>query len=86
MARPLPGHSERARQALLQELRRQGDSASAADATVWRRPGRLQVEIDYEPPITRAQAERLATHVAQAVRLYDRWAPKLDATVRARST
>ncbi|HMK63709.1 MAG TPA: hypothetical protein VK386_08835 [Acidimicrobiales bacterium] len=86
LARPLRDHTERARQALLQELRRQGSDALAADVTVWRRPGRLQVELDYQQPITRTQAERLVTHVAQAVRQYDRWAPKLDATVRPRST
>ena len=86
LARPLPGHSDEARKALLHELRRQGRSSSEADVTVWRRPGRLLVELDHEVSITRAQAERLATHVAQAVRLYDRWAPKLDVSVHARST
>lgn len=83
LGRPLPGHTAAARKALLHELRQQGTSSDAAFVEVFRRPGRLLVELHTDASISRTQAERLATHVAGIVRGYDRWAPKLDVTVRA---
>jgi hypothetical protein len=32
--------------------------------------------------MSHTEAERLATHVTQAVRGFDRWAPKVDVTVQ----
>ena len=37
--------------------------------------------LTYRRAVSATQAQRLAAHVAQAVRGYDRWAPKLDVTV-----
>jgi hypothetical protein len=82
LGRPLPGHTAAARKALLHELRHQGSDSESASVEVFRRPGRLLVELWTDATMSRTQAERLATHVAQAVRGYDRWAPKLDVTVR----
>lgn len=79
---PLAGHSAAARKALLSELHRQGASSSGAWVQVFRRPGRLVVELSTGPEISSTQAERMATHLAQAVRLHDRWAPKIDVVVR----
>ena len=82
LGHPLPGHTAAARKALLHELRHQGSDSETASVEVFRRPGRLLVELWTDSSMSRTQAERLATHVAQAVRGYDRWAPKLDVTVR----
>lgn len=78
---PLLRHTAEAERAMLHELRRQGARSEGAAVAVYRRPGRLLVELTYGDDISRTQAERLATHVAQAVRGYDRWAPKLDVTL-----
>jgi hypothetical protein len=82
MERPLPDHSEAARRALLHELRGHGRASDVATVEVFRRPGRLLVRLTHVPALSRTEAERLATHVAQAVRGYDRWAPKVDVTVQ----
>jgi hypothetical protein len=82
MGRPLPGQTAAARRALLHELRHQGTDSDSAAVEVFRRPGRLLVELRTDTSISRTQAERLATHIARAVRVYDHWAPKLDVTVR----
>lgn len=82
IGRALAGHTAAARKALLHELHMQGTVSDSAEVEVFRRPGRLLVELRTDTSMSRTQAERLATHVAQAVRLYDRWAPKLDVTVR----
>lgn len=79
---PLVGHSAAAQKALLYELRSQGALSESAVVEVFRRPGRLLVELNAGPDLSPTQAEQMATHVAQAVRLYDRWAPKIDVVVR----
>ena len=84
LGRPLPGHTAAASKALLHELRGEGTDSDKASVEVFRRPGRLFVEVWADSSVSRTQAEHLATHVAQAVRAYDRWAPKLDVTVRSR--
>lgn len=78
----LAGHTAAARKALLHELRMQGAGSDTASVEVFRHPGRLLVELRTDASMSQTQAERLATHVAQAVRIFDRWAPKLDVTVR----
>jgi hypothetical protein len=78
---PLGRHTEEAERAMLHELRRQGSSSGDALVAVYRRPGRLLVDLTYRTTVSPTQAQRLAAHVAQAVRGYDRWAPKLDVTV-----
>lgn len=80
---PLAGHSAAAHKALLYELRGQGEGADGATVEVFRRPGRLVVELKAAPGMTHTQTERLAAHVVQAVRIHDRWAPKIDVVVRA---
>lgn len=67
---------------MLHELRRQGSRSDDAAVAVYRRPGRLLVDLTFRRAVSATQAQRLAAHVAQAVRGYDRWAPKLDVTVR----
>lgn len=81
LARPLTRHTAEAERAMLSELRRQGAASGEAAVAVYRRPGRLLVDLTHVPSMSHTQAERLATHVAQAVRSYDRWAPKLDITI-----
>jgi hypothetical protein len=80
---PLPGHTDEARRALLHELRGHGRPSDTATVEVFRLPGRLLVRVSYGPDMSRTEAERLATHVTQAVRGFDRWAPKVDVIVRA---
>jgi hypothetical protein len=82
MERPLPDHSEAARRALLHELRRHGRPSNTATVEVFRYPGRLLVRLSHGPAMSHTEAERLATHVTQAVRGFDRWAPKVDVTVQ----
>jgi hypothetical protein len=82
LAGPVPGHTGAAQRALLHELRRHGAGSGVATVEVFRRAGRLLVELRTDASVSRTQAEKLAVHVAQAVRAYDRWAPKLDVTVR----
>lgn len=82
MERPLPDHSEAARRALLHELRGHGRSSDLATVEVFRLPGRLLIQLRHEPAMSHTEAERIATHVTQAVRDFDRWAPKVDVTVR----
>jgi hypothetical protein len=79
--RPLPGHTEEARRALLHELRGHGRASESASVEVFRFPGRLLVRLSYRADMSRTEAERLATHVTQAVRGFDRWAPVVDVTV-----
>ncbi|MDE3085634.1 MAG: hypothetical protein KGJ77_02615 [Acidobacteriota bacterium] len=81
LARPLGRHTDEAERAMLHELRRQGSSSDDAVVAVYRRPGRLLVDLTYRGAVSPTQAQRLAAHVAQAVRGYDRWAPKLDVAV-----
>lgn len=84
--KPLAGHSAAGQKALLHELRGQGDLSENAAVEVFRRPGRLVVELTTGLGVSHAQAELLAAHVVQAVRLYDRWAPKIDVIVRPAPT
>lgn len=80
---PLSGQTAAAAKTLLHELRHHGMPSSAASVSVYRRPGRLLIELHTDTSVSRTLAERLATHVAQGVRAYDRWAPKMDVTVRS---
>ncbi|HUY63304.1 MAG TPA: hypothetical protein VMV14_02150 [Acidimicrobiales bacterium] len=50
---------------------------------LYRGPGRLFVDLRAES-LSRTQAQRLATEVAQALRAYDEWAPTLDVIVDCR--
>ena len=79
--RPLTRHTAEAERAMLNELRHQGADSAEAVVAVYRRPGRLLVDLTHVASMSHTQAERLATHVAQAVRGYDRWAPKIDVTI-----
>lgn len=78
---PMPVQTATAAKALLRELRQHGTPSHAASVAVFRREGRLLVELQADESISRTQGERLAAHLAQAVRGVDRWAPKLDVTV-----
>ena len=81
VSRPLPAHTEVASRAMLGELRRQGTENAHSVVEVRRRYGGLVVEVWPDATMTRTQAERMATHVAQAVRAYDSWARCLDVMV-----
>jgi len=78
---PLTEHSALAAKAMLYELRRQGTDGRSGAVEVRRRHGGLVVDLWLDSSISRTQAERLATHVAQQVRIHDPWARSLDATV-----
>jgi len=78
---PLAAHSALAAKAMLYELRRQGADGRSGAVEVRRRNGGLVVDLWLDASISRIQAERLATHVAQQVRTHDPWARSLDATV-----
>jgi hypothetical protein len=85
---PLRAHTDIATGAVRGEPRRDagdeaGGSGSEAVVEVRRRDGGLVVELWPDPTMTRAEAERMATHVAQAVRGYDGWARRLDVMVHA---
>jgi len=80
-SRPLPAHTEIAAKAMLGELRRQGAEDARSVVEVRRRDGGIVIEVWPDDTMTRTQAERMATHVAQAVRTYDSWARSLDVTV-----
>jgi len=81
---PLPVQTAAAAKALLWELRLHGTPSTSAEVAVYRRPGRLLVELSTDASVSRTQGERLAAHLAQVVRSADRWAPKLDVTVHLR--
>ena len=78
---PLPAHTDVAAKAMLGELRRHGTEDARSVVEVRRRDGGLVVEVWRDASMTRTQAERMATHIAQAVRGYDSWARQLDVTV-----
>jgi hypothetical protein len=80
-AAPLADHTAVAAKAMLHELRRHGSDGRSGVVEVHRRNGGLVVDLWLDPSVSRTQAERLATHVAQRVREYDPWARALDATV-----
>jgi hypothetical protein len=76
--------SAAAQKALLHELRGQGSGGVGTSVEVLRRPGGLVIELTAGPDMSRTQTQRLAAHVVhvvQAVRLHDRWAPKIDVVV-----
>ena len=79
---PLAEHTAVAAKAMLHELRRHGLGRAhrrrrgpPAQTAVW------SSTCGSTPSVSRTQAERLATHVAQRVRVHDPWARALDATV-----
>ncbi|HXX89399.1 MAG TPA: hypothetical protein VEI83_04135 [Acidimicrobiales bacterium] len=78
---PMAEHTAVAAKALLHELRRQGSDSRSGVVEVRRRAGGLVVDLWLDASISRMQAERLAAHVAQQVRIHDPWARALDATV-----
>ena len=78
---PLAEHTAVAAKAMLHELRRQGSDGRNGVVEVRRRHGGLVVDLWLGASVSRTQAERLATHVAQQVRIHDPWARALDATV-----
>ncbi|HXQ62799.1 MAG TPA: hypothetical protein VN796_10735 [Acidimicrobiales bacterium] len=77
----LPLHSATARHTAEEELRRQGLDATAVDVTVTRRDGALVVDLSVGGLLTRQEAEKLAVHVVQRLRLFDPWAKGIDASV-----
>jgi hypothetical protein len=78
---PLAEHTAVAAKSMLHELRRQGSDGRNGVVEVRRRNGGLVIDLWLDSSISRTQAERLATHVAQQVRIHDPWARALDATV-----
>jgi len=78
---PLADHTAVAAKAMLHELRRHGADGRSGVVEVHRRNGGLVVDLWLDPTVSRTQAERIATHVAQQVRVHDPWARALDATV-----
>jgi len=80
-ANPLPVHTQVAAEAVRGELRDRGGEDAETVVEVRRRDGGLVVEVWPDASMTRVQAERTATHVAQAVRGYDSWARRLDVMV-----
>jgi hypothetical protein len=80
-AAPLADHTAIATKAMLHELRRHGTDGRAGVVEVRRRDGGLVIDLWLDPVVSRTQAERIATHVAQQVRAYDPWARALDAMV-----
>jgi len=81
-AAPLAVHSVIAHKTAREELERTGSETSTVAVEVRRRSGRLVVELWYGHDMDRSQAERLATHVVQAVREYDSSAAGVDVLVR----
>lgn len=86
-ASPLPVHSRIASGVLRAELRRLGldPESSYTSVEVHRRSGTLVVEMSRGAGITRAEAERVATHIVQALREHDGWARGVDVTVHDRA-
>jgi len=78
---PMAEHTAVAAKAMLHELRRHGADGRSGVVEVRRRDGGLVVDLWVDTTVSRVQAERIATHVAQQVRTYDPWARSLDATV-----
>jgi len=81
MAKVLAGHQVAAEKALLHELRRHGVSSTAVAVDVLAGTEGLVVEFDAAPSMSRTQAVRIATHVAQAVHRYDRGALAVEISV-----
>ncbi|HXQ44924.1 MAG TPA: hypothetical protein VN816_09825 [Acidimicrobiales bacterium] len=77
----LPLHTARARHTVIEELRRQGRDGTAVDVEVSRHDGGLVVDLFAYGRLTRQDAERLAVHVVQCIRLFDPWAKGIDASV-----
>jgi len=80
-ADPLPQHTLVAERAARSELGQHVGVRAALRASVHRRNGALRVDVWVDPAMGRAPAERLATHVVQAVRQLDPWARGIDAVV-----
>jgi len=78
---PLAGHGAVAAKAMLHELRRPGSPGHCGEVEVHRRNGALVVDLWLDSSMSRTEAERLATHVAQQVRVHDPWARALSATI-----
>lgn len=85
---PLPVHSSIALGVLRAELERRGidSEGPGLPVEVRRRSGTLLVELWHGAEMTHREAQRVATHVVQAVREYDGWARGVDVVVHDRET
>jgi len=83
---PLHVHSSIARGVLRAELERRdmGERGPHASVEVYRRGGRLFIELWRGAELSPAEAERVATHILQAVREHDTWARGVDVVVHDR--
>ena len=83
---PLPVHGRIARGVLDGELRRLGSDpgSTGSSVEVHRRSGTLFVDLSHGPGIARTEAERMATHIVQALREHDGWARGVDVAVHER--
>ena len=75
---PSRDHSEVARDALREAVRRRAGSAGDADAVVWRDGRRLRVRLDGVERHRRFGAGMAAADVAAALRAFDAHIPKID--------
>jgi len=74
----LPMHSLLAWRTVRDELSRQSLDESTVGVDVRRRDGGLVVDLFVDGSLTRGEAEKLAVHVVQGLRLYDPWARAID--------
>jgi hypothetical protein len=75
---PSRDHSEVARDALREAVRRRSGSASAADAVVWRDSSRLRVRLEGVDRLDGSVRGIVAADVAGALRAFDAQIPKID--------
>lgn len=81
MSKVLTAHQAAAEKALLQELRRQGVASQAVTVEVLPQPGGLLVELEVKPPVSRTQAQHIATCIAHAVHRHDRRVATVETAV-----
>jgi hypothetical protein len=77
-AAPSRDHSEIARDALREAVRRRAGSAGDADAVVWRDRSRLRVRLEGVDDLDRSVRGMAAADVAAALRAFDAHIPKID--------
>ena len=77
----LPLHTTRALVTARGELRQRGLDDASVDVEVRRRAGGLTVDLFTDGRLGNSDAEGLAVHVVQSVRLFDPWAKSIDASV-----
>jgi hypothetical protein len=80
-ARPLEVHTSVAIEVVARELQRLGVRGADMAVEVRRNCGSLVIELWRPPELPRAEAERIGTHVVQAVREHDIWARGVDVVV-----